>query len=55
MSEELKEQSEKLNELNTLIRQKQTELTLLIAQRNDLEKDMEKRKHLKKRFGLKSL
>ncbi|MCP1159367.1 MULTISPECIES: hypothetical protein [Bacillus] len=55
MSEELKEQSEKLNELNTLIRQKQTELTLMIAQRNDLEKDIEKKKHLKNRFGLKSL
>ncbi|MGD6876859.1 hypothetical protein [Bacillus infantis] len=49
------EQSKKLDELNTLIRQKQIEIALLIAQRNDLEKDIERKKHLKKRFGLKSL
>jgi hypothetical protein len=50
-----KEQSKKLDELNTLIRQKQIEIALLIAQRNDLEKEIERREHLKKRFGLKSL
>ncbi|WP_165352556.1 hypothetical protein [Bacillus infantis] len=55
MSEEFKEQSEKLNELNTLIRHKQIEIALLIAQRNDLEKDIERRTHLKRRFKLKSL